>query len=57
MLWDKGNGKRSKIQLINDSLSLYNKDQWEEIKKFLTEGMIKFEEVFSSYAHDIKNIK
>ena len=48
----------SRIAVIRDGLSIYNKEDWNDMMEFLTETMIKFEKTLRKYINNYpKNIK
>ena len=57
--WERlDNKKMSRIAVIRDGLSIYNKEDWNDMMEFLTETMIKFEKTLRKYINNYpKNIK
>jgi hypothetical protein len=48
--WERlDNKKMSRIASLLDGVSIYNKDDWEEIMNFLSVTMIKFEKALRKY--------
>lgn len=59
MDWERLDDKKmSRIASKLHGVSIYNKEDWEEMMEFLTETMIKFEKVLRKYINNYsKNIK
>lgn len=56
--WERlDNARMSRIAVKNTDLSLYDKDNWENLQEYLKDLMINFESVFKKYANDVKKIK
>ena len=56
--WERlDNAKMSRIAVKNFDYSLYDKDNWDDLKKYLMELMIEFETVFKQYQAIVKKVK